>query len=57
MHGKCEKCIQILAKNPALGKPTHGWEYNIKICLQDVGWKGLDWILSGSRWGFLVGCF
>jgi hypothetical protein len=48
MHGRCEKFIEILFEKPALGKPTHRWEYNIKMCLEDVGWKGLD-DLSGSR--------
>jgi hypothetical protein len=27
-----------------LVKPTHRWEDDIKIDLQEVGWKGMDWI-------------
>ena len=27
-----------------LGKPRHRWEDNIKIDLQDIGWRGMDWI-------------
>ena len=30
-------------KSP-LGRPTHRWEDNIKIDLQQVGCKGMDWI-------------
>ena len=26
-----------------LGRPTCGWEYTIKMELQDIGW-GVDWI-------------
>jgi hypothetical protein len=27
-----------------LGRPRRRWEDNIKIDLQEVGWKGVDWI-------------
>ena len=27
-----------------LGRPRHRWEDNIKMCLEEVGWKGMDWI-------------
>jgi hypothetical protein len=26
-----------------LGRPTHRWEDDIKIDLQEEGWKGMDW--------------
>ena len=26
-----------------LGRPTHRWEDDIKMYLQEVGWKGMDW--------------
>jgi len=25
------------------GRPTHRWEDNIKMDLQEVGWGGIDW--------------
>ena len=28
-----------------LGRPTCGWEDNLKVDLQEVGWEGVDWIL------------
>ena len=28
-----------------LGRPRHRWEYNIKMDLQKVGWRGMDWIV------------
>jgi hypothetical protein len=27
-----------------LGRPTHRWDYNIKMVLEKVGWRGMDWI-------------
>jgi hypothetical protein len=27
-----------------LGRPRHRWEYNIKMDLQEVGCRGMDWI-------------
>ena len=27
-----------------LGKPRHRWEDNIKIDLEDMGWRDMDWI-------------
>jgi len=27
-----------------LGRSRHRWEGNIKIDLQEVGWRGMDWI-------------
>jgi hypothetical protein len=38
-------------------KPTHTWENNIKMDLQDIRWEGVDWIhLSWDRnmWQALV---
>jgi hypothetical protein len=25
------------------GRPIHRWEYDIKMDIQEVGWKGMDW--------------
>jgi len=40
-----------------LGTPSHRWEYNTKMHLQEVGCKGMDWIDVGQdrdRWWALV---
>jgi hypothetical protein len=40
-----------------LGKPKRGWEDNIKMDLQDVGWGVMDWIALAQdrdRWRALV---
>jgi hypothetical protein len=48
MYGGWERCIQDFLGRPEgrrrLGRPRHRWEDNIKIDLQEVGWKGTDWI-------------
>jgi hypothetical protein len=39
------------------GRPSHRWEDNIKIDLQEVGWGGMDWIdmaQDRDRWPALV---
>ena len=46
--GGQERCMQCLVgtsegKRP-LGRPRLRWEDNIKICFQEVGWGGLEWI-------------
>jgi hypothetical protein len=28
----------------AVGRPRRRWEDNIKMDLQEVGWRGMDWI-------------
>jgi hypothetical protein len=40
-----------------LGRPTHRWEDNIKMDLQEVGCGGMDWIelaQDRERWQALV---
>ena len=40
-----------------LGRPWRGWEDNIKMDLQEVGWGGMDWIYLAqdmNRWRALV---
>jgi len=27
-----------------LGRPRFGWEYNIKVDVQEEGWGGMNWI-------------
>jgi len=47
-HGGQERCIRVLVDRPKgkrlLGRPGHGWEDNIKMNLQEVGWGDMDWI-------------
>jgi hypothetical protein len=41
----------------SLGWPTCRWEYNIKMYLQEVGCRGMDWIDVAQdkyRWRALV---
>ena len=40
-----------------LGRPRRRWEGNIKMDLQEVGWRGLDWIYLAQdrdRWWALL---
>jgi hypothetical protein len=40
-----------------LGRPRHRWEDNIKMDLQEVGLRGMDWIdlvQDRDRWWALV---
>jgi len=40
-----------------LGRPRHRWEDNIKMVLQEVGCRGMDWIKLAQdkdRWRALV---
>jgi hypothetical protein len=40
-----------------LERPRHGWEDNIKIDIQEVGWGGMGWIALApdrDRWRALV---
>jgi hypothetical protein len=41
----------------SLGRPGRRWECNIKIGLQEVRWKGMDWVdlaQNRDRWRALV---
>jgi hypothetical protein len=31
-----------------LARPRRRWEDNIKMCLRDIGWGGMDWIGTGG---------
>ena len=40
-----------------LGRPRRRWQDNIKMDIQDVGWRGMDWIelaQDRDRWRALV---
>jgi hypothetical protein len=58
--GKEEKCHKILVGKPEgsrpLGRPKRGWEIDMKMDLQDVGW-GMNWIDQAQdrdRWQAVV---
>jgi hypothetical protein len=58
--GEKSGAYRILVGRPegrrSLGRPRRGWEDNIKMDLQDVGW-GMDWIelaQDRDRWRALV---
>ena len=60
-HGGEARCIQGLVGKPEgkrpLGRPSCGWEDNIRMYLQEVGCEGMDWIdlaLDRDRWRALV---
>jgi hypothetical protein len=60
-YGGGERCIQGLVGKPKekrpMGRPRCTWEDNIKAYLQEVGCRGMDWILLAQdrdRWRALV---
>jgi hypothetical protein len=55
------RCIQCFGGKPEgerpFGSPRHRCEDNIKMDLQEVGWRGMDWIdlaQDRDRWWALV---
>jgi hypothetical protein len=41
----------------SLGRSVRGWENNIKMNLQEIGWESVDWInlaQDGDRWRAIV---
>jgi hypothetical protein len=46
--GEKRGAYRILVRRPEgrrpLGRPRRGWEDNIKMALQEVGWGSMDWI-------------
>jgi hypothetical protein len=47
---------KLEGKRP-LGRPRRRWEYNIKMDLQEVGFRAVDWIEPAQdrdRWRALV---
>jgi hypothetical protein len=47
-----EKCIHILVGKPEgkriLGRARCRWEDNIRMELREVGWEGVDWMLTSG---------
>jgi hypothetical protein len=60
MGERREACRVLVGKSEGkrpLGRPRRGWEDNIKMDLQEVGWRGMDWIdmaQDRDRWWALV---
>jgi hypothetical protein len=59
--GEKENAYRILVGKPErkrpLGRSRHRWVDNIKMCLREIGWDGMDWIdLAQDReqWRALV---
>jgi hypothetical protein len=40
--------VAIPEVNRPHGRSRHRWEGNIKIDLQEVGWKGMEWTGTGG---------
>jgi hypothetical protein len=60
-YGGHEKCIHGLTGRPErkrpLGRPKRRREDNIKMDLQEVGWRSMDWVDQAQdrgRWQSLV---
>jgi hypothetical protein len=59
--GEGRGAYRILVRRPEgrrpLERPRRRWEDNIKMDLQEVGWRGMDWIVMAEdrdRWRALV---
>jgi hypothetical protein len=53
-YGEAQRRIQ---GNRSLGRPTHRWDDNMKMDLQEVECRGMDWIQLAQdkdRWWALV---
>ena len=56
-RGACRVLVGRPEGKRPLGSPRHGWEDNIKVDLQEVGWGGMDLIdlaQDRDRWRALV---
>ena len=58
-HVACVGEMRVLVDNPEgkppLGRPRHKWEGNIKMALQKVGLRSMDWINLTQNYGRVVG--
>jgi hypothetical protein len=59
--GEGRGAYRVLVERPEgrrpFGRPRRRWEINIKMDLQEVGWRGMDWIdmaQDRDRWRALV---
>jgi hypothetical protein len=39
-----------------LGRPGYGWEYNMKLDLEEIDKEGVDWFLPPQDGGSVAGC-
>jgi len=60
-YGGEERLYRMLVGKPEgkrpLGRPRRRWEDNIKLDLQEVGYRGIDWIelaQDRERWRAIV---
>jgi hypothetical protein len=55
-RGACRVLVGKPKGERPLGRPRHGWEDNIKMDLQEVGWgtwTGLIWLRLGTGDGLV----
>ena len=59
--GEREGAYRVLVGRPKgkrpFGRPRYSWEDNIEMDLQEVAWRGMDWIdlaQNGERWQAFV---
>jgi hypothetical protein len=60
-YGRQDSFIQGMLVRPEgkrlYGRPRRKWDYYIKTDIQEVGWRGMDWIdlaQDTDRWRALV---
>jgi hypothetical protein len=49
--------VKRLEENRPLGRPKPRWEDNVKMGLEEAGWKGMDWTdlaLDKDKWRAFV---
>jgi len=55
-RGACRVLVGKPEGKRPLGRPRHGWENNVKMDLQEVGWgtwTGLMWLRIQTGGGYL----
>jgi hypothetical protein len=56
-RGACRVLVESLEARRPPGRPSLRWDDNIKMDLQEVEWRGVDWIALAEdrdRWRALV---
>jgi hypothetical protein len=51
MRNACRISVGELDEKTSLGRPRHRWQDNIKTCLREIGWEGVNWILLAQDRG------
>jgi hypothetical protein len=44
MRNAYEIQVGKLERKIPLRRPRHGWKYNVRLVLREIGWEGMDWI-------------